>query len=166
VRRVRNITMDYQGLIKRLVENEVQFIIIGGFAAVLHGSSVMTEDLDLCVSFKKNNIEHLLKAFKDIHPEHRLIGKTRPVDESAERLSAYKNLYLKTDLGYIDLLSELPGIGEYEEIIEHTIIISLFDMNCRVLDIETLIKAKKGMKRSKDKETIVQLKAIRERKNK
>lgn len=158
--------MDYQKLIKRLIENEVQFIIVGGFAAVLYGSSVMTEDLDLCIPFEKNNIQRLLNAFKDVHPEHRLIGKTRPIEEITEILSSYKNLYLKTDLGYIDVLSELPEIGTYEKLVAHTIVISLFGMNCRVLDIDTLIRAKKQMKRSKDKETVVQLKAIKERKSK
>lgn len=158
--------MDYQGLLKRLVDNRVQFVIVGGFAAVLHGSSVMTEDLDLCVLFEKENISRLLNALKDVHPQHRLVGETRPVRESAEKITYYKNLYLKTDLGYIDVLSELPGIGEYEELAAHAIVISLFDMNCRVLDIDTLMKAKKQMKRSKDKETVVQLKAIKERKDK
>lgn len=155
--------MDYQKLIKRLVRNNVRFVIVGGFAAVLHGSSVMTEDLDLCASFREDNVINLLQAFKDIHPEHRLIGKTRPITESAKQLSACSNIYLKTDLGYIDVLSQLPGIGTYEEIIPHTILISLFDMDCRVLDIDTLKKAKKLMKRPKDKETILQLDAIKER---
>jgi hypothetical protein len=155
--------MDYQGLIKRLAENEVQFVIVGGFAAVLHGSSVMTEDLDLCVSFEKNNIQRLLNALGDIHPVHRLIGETRPIVESSERLSTFRNLYLKTDLGYLDILSELPEVGSYEEISCAAVVIDLFDTKCRLLDVDTLMKAKAKMKRSKDKETIIQLKALKER---
>lgn len=157
---------DYQKLLKLLVDNDVQFVIIGGFAAVVHGSSIMTEDLDLCISFEKDNIECLLNAFRDIHPQHRLIGRSRPLIESAEKLAKLKNLYLKTDCGYIDILSEVSEIGNFKEVYRNSVEIPLFGMKCRVLDIDALIRSKGVMKRSKDKETIVQLRAVKEKRKK
>ena len=52
---------DIQRLLKLLTENDVEFVIIGGFAAIVHGSSMVTEDLDLCISFSENNKERSRK---------------------------------------------------------------------------------------------------------
>jgi len=123
---------------------------------------MVTEDLDLCISFSVNNLKKLLNAFQGINPEHRLIGTTRSLDPPS-KLAKLKNLYLKTDLGYVDLLSEVSGVGGYERLKRHSTVIDLFGLKCFVVDIDTLIKTKKAMGRPKDKETILQLEAIKER---
>lgn len=138
-------------------------MIIGGFAATVHGSTVVTEDLDLCISFDRENIERLLAALSGIHPRHRLIKEARPLVESVEELSSFRNLYLETDLGYLDTLSEVKSIGGYEDVFANSVEVKLFGISCRILDIEALIKVKKDMGRTKDKESVIQLKAIREK---
>ncbi len=153
---------DFQRLIGLLAENEVRFVIIGGFAASLYGSSCVTEDIDLCIPFDAENMQSLLNAFRDIHPAHRLIGKSRPLDEGADQLSRFKNLYLQTDLGSIDLLSEVAGVGRFNDVMEHSVEIELYGMPCCVLDIESLIRTKREMARPKDQEAIRQLEAIKE----
>ena len=154
---------EIEKLLKLLTENEVQFVIIGGVAATLHGSSMVTEDIDFCVPFTVDNMNVLLRAFKDIHPTHRVIGDDRPLTESAEDLSAFKNLYLKTDLGYIDMLSEVKGVGDFKAVKQASVEAELFCAKCPILDLDALIDAKKQMDRPKDKETVIQLEAIKER---
>lgn len=152
---------DFQKILKLLVENDVQFALIGGLAAAAHGSSILTEDIDFCISFEESNIANLLKALDNIHAVHRLIGKTKPLTENANNLSTFKNLYLKTDLGYIDFLSEVIGVGKFKAVVENSVDMKIFDIPCKVLNIDSLIKSKKEMKRQKDIETIKQLKAIK-----
>lgn len=154
---------DFKTLIDRLITNSVDFVIIGGFAAVLYGSTTVTQDLDLCFLFDQKNLEKLLKAILDLHPRHRMIGKTKVMDESIERLSSFKNLYLVTDAGYLDLIGEVKELGNFENVLKHSVEIDLFGHKCKVLDIDSLIKSKKGMARNKDKNVAVELELIKRR---
>lgn len=151
-------------LLKLLTENDVQFVVIGGVAATLHGASMVTEDIDFCIPFTVDNMKSLLQALKDIDPHHREVGDDRALTESAERLSEFRNLYLKTELGYIVMLSEVKGVGDFDATKRASVQTELFGVKCPVLDMDALIEAKKHMSRPKDKETVVQLEAIREKK--
>lgn len=152
---------DFKKLIGLLAGHKVDFVLIGGFAAVIHGVSLLTQDLDVCVSFREENMERLSRALKGCHPIHR--QNRKPLDQTAKTLSRFKNLYLLTDVGELDLLGEIAGLGSFEDLAGHTIDIELFGSACRVLDIDALITSKKEMGRPKDKEAILQLKAIREK---
>jgi hypothetical protein len=80
-----------------------------------------------------------------------------------ESLAGFRNLYLITDLGQLDVLSEIAGIGEYSTVERHTIQVDLEGTPCRVLDLDTLIAAKKAMNSPKDRLMAKELEAIRER---
>lgn len=90
-----------------------------------------------------NFLERLFNALKDLHPEFRLIGQKRLLLENKEQILNLKNLYLKSDLGCIDFLSEVSGIGGFKDVFDSSIEISLFGMKCRVLSIDALIKSYK-----------------------
>lgn len=96
-----------QKLIERLVDNGVEFVIVGGFAAVVHGVTLVTKDLDLCISLSKKNFKAILKAFQGLNPCHKLIKKTILLETTAEELKKYKNLYLTTDIGFVDFLGTI-----------------------------------------------------------
>ena len=66
---------DFERLVRNFVENSVEFVIVGGFAAVVHGSSLVTEDLDICIPFTEENANRLIKVLKPLHPRHRLVGR-------------------------------------------------------------------------------------------
>lgn len=151
-----------QKLLKLFAEHELRFVIIGGLAATVYGSTIMTEDIDICISFDKDNIERLLAALSKFNPKHRLIRESRPLVEDADKLSKFKNLYLNTDLGPLDVLSEIPCVGNFEKLYAASIEMKIFNISCRILDIESLIQSKREMSRPKDKETIYQLEAIKE----
>lgn len=155
---------DFQRLLTILIEHGVRFVLIGGLAATAHGSSLLTEDIDVCIDFDIENMTRLLAALGTIHPEHRLVGRRQPLVESAEQLAQLKNLYLKTDLGYIDFFSEVAGVGDFEQVMEASVEMPLFETGVRVLGLDALIASKQEMARPKDKETLLQLRAIKERK--
>ena len=152
---------DYTKLLESLLDHKVEFVLIGGFASVVHGSTTLTQDIDICIPFTPNNCSLLLEALKDLNPVYRQNGE--PMTTNAEELSNFKNLYLKTDVGPLDILSEVSELGKYKEVLKWSIDIDLFGKSCRVLDIDGLIRSKEKMGRPKDKEAILQLKAIKEK---
>lgn len=59
-------------LLKRLLEKQIDFVLIGGYAAVLHGSSQVTHDIDICAVMTKFELAKLRDALKDLEPKHRM----------------------------------------------------------------------------------------------
>lgn len=149
---------NYERLVELLLVNNVDFVLIGGFAAILHGASMMTEDLDVCIPFNIENCEKLLEALKNIHPMPR--PKRFPLNRTAQRLSELKNLYLDTDLGPIDFLGSVANLGSFENLKTHIMEIDLYGHKVKILKIESLIASKKTLGRPKDKQVIFQLMAI------
>lgn len=152
---------NYERLVELLLENEVEFVLIGGFAAILHGSSMMTEDLDVCIPFHIENCKKLLEALKNIHPMPR--PKKFPLNETAQTLSKCKNLYLDTDLGPIDFLGSVADLGPFESLQPHVMEIDLYGHKVKILKIESLIASKKALGRPKDRQVIFQLMAIQDK---
>ena len=62
-------------LLKILLENNIDFVLIGGFAAVVHGSTLVTQDLDICTAITNDNVSKLRNALKNLNPRHRMNPK-------------------------------------------------------------------------------------------
>ena len=73
----------------------------------------------------------------------------------------FKNLYLDTDIGQLDCLSFIDGLGNYGEVKQQSELIEVEKMKMRVLSVDALIKTKKSMNRLRDKEAVLQLEAIK-----
>jgi hypothetical protein len=151
-------------IIQRLIEGGVEFVLIGGFAAVAHGSPMGTKDVDVCCAFTEENLMRIQAALADFHPVHRSRPDI-PLDLTPELCARLKNLYLKTDLGLLDCLGDVLGLGDYSEVSKHTVQLNLPCGPCRVLDIDGLITAKAAVGRRHDLETIAHLKEIKKRKS-
>ena len=155
---------DFLALIKRLQREDVEFILIGGLAAAIHGSSLLTQDVDICCSFSLNNLLKLQKALTGIEAVFRMDPKRRPFDQDESELKSLKNIYLNTTLGQLDCLSTVTGLGPYEDLIHQTDKIHVNGDDCFVLSIPSLIKAKQSLNRAKDQEAVIQLQALLEKK--
>jgi CO dehydrogenase nickel-insertion accessory protein CooC1 len=62
---------DLKALLKNLLEHKIDFVLIGGFAGVVYGSTLVTQDLDICAAITEEQVEKLRKALKDLNPCHR-----------------------------------------------------------------------------------------------
>ncbi|VGO22741.1 DUF6036 family nucleotidyltransferase [Pontiella sulfatireligans] len=151
---------DLSDIIERLVESEVDFVLVGGLAAVTHGSSMTTQDIDICCDFSSKNLLRIQAALAGLHPVHRMTTHQVPLELTETNSQALKNLYLDTDWGQLDCLGEILGLGSFEEVKQRSETIVLDGMECLILRIDALITAKEAMSRPKDIETIKQLKAI------
>jgi hypothetical protein len=149
---------------QRLVAAQVEFVLVGGFAAVAHGVTQITRDVDICCRFSEANLMRIQQAFADLHPVHRS-RPDLPLELTPDQCSQLKNLYLKTDLGIIDCLGEVLGIGSFDEVVRHSVEVELPFGKCRVLDIDALIRAKEAMNRDHDRMTVKFLKEIKRQTN-
>jgi hypothetical protein len=153
-----------ESLLTRLIEREVPFVVVGGYAAVAHGSTVLTEDVDICMPLDREHIERLLGAIGDLHPVHRM-PPSRPRFDRDALASQWKNLYLDTDWGQLDCRGEIAGVGNYGEAVRQSEELFVGDRAFRLLTLDALIRAKETMDRPKDRETVAQLRAIQERRS-
>jgi predicted nucleotidyltransferase len=150
-------------LLKRLNDHRVKYVLVGGMACVIHGSQIVTQDVDICAPLTRENLSGLMAALAGANPRFRTTRALRPLPDQPEELENFKNLYLITDLAQLDVLSEIAGVGKYEEVERHTILVDLEGLPCRVLDLDTLIVAKKAMHSPKDQQAAKELEAIRQR---
>jgi hypothetical protein len=113
--------------------------------------------------FSVENLRRLENAVKDLHPFHRLVANKLPLQLTEELCGRLKNLYLETDIGRLDCLSEVKGVGNYDDALRHSVPFKLSYGEYRILDIDALIAAKEAVGREHDRATVKQLRAIKER---
>lgn len=157
---------DFYSLLKRLSEARVDFVLVGGFASVTYGCTIVTGDIDVCCDFEPSNLLKLQKAVENLHPVHRMTPNKTPLKLTEENCKNLKNLYLDTDLGQLDCVSCVQGVGDFEKVKSQSGLIASDDVSCRVLNIDALIQSKKSMGRPRDTETVIQLESIKELQNK
>lgn len=155
---------DPAGPLARLIRGNVEFVVVGGYAAVAHGAPLpMTRSIGICCDFSADNLLRLQAALSDLHPVHRMSGARPPLELTPDTCGQWKNLYLDTDMGQLDCVAEVTGVGDFEEAKRNSVEIELDVGSCRVLSLDALIRSKDAMDRPRDREAVMHLKAIRER---
>jgi len=152
-----------QALLTRLRASGLEFVIIGGVCVVYHGALLATFDLDICCPFGEENLRRIESAVADLHPFHRLTANKLPLELSRSAYGELKNLYLETDLGRLDCLSEVLGVGDFEAVLKRSILASFSYGQFRFLDLDALIASKNATGRERDVATVRSLLAIKER---
>jgi hypothetical protein len=147
-------------LLQRLCDAEIDFVIVGGFAAVLHGSTLVTRDLDICAILTPETVNELRSALRDLRPTHRMTPQRLSFLTEPAAGVEIRNLYLETELGAVDILGSILGVGDYDRVREASIEIELFGARCRVISIDDLISAKQALGRDKDLLVVRELRAI------
>ena len=153
-------------VVKRFNEAEVEYVVIGGMAVMLYGSPMVTQDVDVCAPLDPANVARIIRSMEGLNARHFSRPDLPPITEQPERLTnpkspKLKNLYLKTDLGKIDILGELPGVGSYSDISKTAVEVDARGVRIRALDIDTLIAAKRFAGRARDVQAISELEEIR-----
>jgi len=154
---------DDKALLLRLKKQNVEFVIIGGVCGVLHGVSLVTQDLDVCCRFTTENLHRIEAALRGLHPRHRLTADKLPLELTDELCARLRNLYLQTDLGALDCLGEVAGVGNYEQVLARSVACQMSYGELRILDLDALIATKEAMGRDRDLAAVKQLRAIKER---
>ena len=151
---------NFSRLLERLSDSGVDFVIIGGFAALTHGSSFMTRDVDVCADLSSENIARLREALKDWNPRHRLTPQRLSFLDHPPTGQSVNNLYIETDYGILDLLSQVLGLGDFARLRSGAEIIEVDGREYAVIGLPDLITAKEAVARSRDLLVAKELRAI------
>jgi predicted nucleotidyltransferase len=153
---------DFEALIRLLSQDSVEFILVGGIAAAAHGAARSTRDLDVVYRRSPENIARLVKALSCHAPYLRGAPPGLPFRFDRETVLRGLNFTLITDLGELDLLGEIVGGGNYEELLPYTVEVEIFGWTCRTIGLKRLIEVKRAAGRPKDLEAIAELEALLE----
>src|SRR5260370_27242135 len=154
--------LDPSGLLGALVQNDVHFVVIGGVAGTLHGSTTLTADLDVLFERDRANVDRLAKTLVELHAVRRDLpaGVKAPIDVRA--LQNGTNFLLSTDLGDLDCISETASGGfTYEQIVPTAERMRVGrELVVLVAALDELIRMKRATGRPKDRIEVETLAAL------
>lgn len=148
-------------LLERFADANLDYVVVGGYAGVLHGSSLVTNDLDICAVLSPENVEKLRSILADLHPVHRITHQKLSFLDHPTPGTPVSNLYLETDSGIVDVLSSILGVGDYARLRQSAIEVLLFGRRVPVISLDDLIAAKEAVGREKDLLAVKELRAIK-----
>ena len=146
--------------LRLLGKYQVDCVIVGGVAAAIHGASQLTYDLDICYNREADNLQRLVLALRSVNAQLRDAPPALPFVLDEETLRRGLNFTFLTDIGALDLLGEVSGVGGYREAHENSEIREFFGNDFPVLSLPKLIAAKRAAGRAKDLNTLPELEAI------
>ncbi len=152
---------EFGTLLRVLLDEAVEFILVGGVAGVLHGAARATYDVDVVYRRSPDNLDRLVRALTPYQPYLRGAPLGLPFSFDVETFRHGLNFTLTTSLGAIDLLGEVTGGGRYEALLAHSQPIPLVGTTCQCVTLDGLIRLKRAAGRPKDLEAIAELEALR-----
>ncbi len=150
----------FEQILATLVDAGVRFVVIGGVAATVHGSARLTNDIDICYDTSPDNLEKLVRLLTKWHAYLRGVEPGLPFVLDVRALRTTPIMTLTTDLGDIDLLDTVPGVGTYDAVVRASETAAIGDVEFRALKLEALIASKKAVRRPRDLEHLVELEAL------
>ncbi len=154
--------IDIEKAIVAMASESVNFCIIGGVALNIHSAAYVTYDIDFCFDRSRSNLEKITRALAPFSPRLRGLPDDLPFIWDSSTLSNGTVFTLNTSIGDIDLLSEVKGIGTYDDVLRESTSFHLYGFDVDVLSVEGLIKAKTAAGREKDVPGLKHLEALLE----
>ncbi len=149
-------------VVRLLGRHGVRYVLIGGLAAITHGSSVVTVDVDVCHATDEKNLEAMVAALREVHAELRGAPPGVPFRLDARTLGAGDAFTFATDIGAIDILATPAGTRGYDDLARTAEVFELFGHRVAVASIEDLIRMKRAAGRPKDLLAVEELGALRD----
>jgi hypothetical protein len=154
---------DVQRLLEALTAAGVHFVVGGGVALVLRGSSRVTVDLDLCYARERENLRRLASALTPFHPRLRGAPPGLPFLWDDRTLASGLNFTLTTDLGDLDILGEVPGVGDHAQVAAGAAALPVGPVQILVMNLDALERARRAAGRARDLLDLAEIAEIRRR---
>ena len=154
--------MFFARAIQALCDAGVDFVVIGGVSATFHGSARVTYDLDVCYSREFANLQRLARALESFRPRPRGFPAGLPFVWDERTLRNGTVFTLETEIGEIDLLAEVLGVGGFDDVRRHSVPVAAFEREFAVLDLPGLVSAKRAAGREKDLSALPELEGLLE----
>ena len=151
-----------EAVIGLLGRHEVRYVLIGGLAAVTHGASVVTQDVDICPARDPDNLERLAAALREVNAHLRGADPGLPFRLDARTLAAGDSFTFTTDVGWLDILGTPAGTAGYDDLARTAPALELFGHRVLVADVDDLIRMKRAAGRPKDLLAAEELGALRD----
>src|SRR5262245_15857189 len=153
---------DPRAIFDLLDRHEVRYVLIGGMAAILHGASHVTTDVDVVPQDARDNLERLSGALREIHARIRVHGELDgvPFDLSGESLARVRVWNLQTDLGDLDITFEPAGTRGYEDLRRDAIVMRLRSGDVTVASLADVVRSKEATDRPRDRAALPGLRAL------
>lgn len=144
---------DPRPLLRVLIENEVDFVVIGGLAGIAHGSSYPSYDLDVACNRSSDNLERLAEALRELGAKLRVGGEPAdlPFQVDSRSLANGANFTFATPVGSLDVLADPSGAPAYEKLKAGAIEAEISGVRVLVASLDHLIAMKRAAGRTKDK---------------
>jgi hypothetical protein len=153
--------MSFESMLRGLTRKKVRFVVVGGVAAAAHGSSRVTNDLDICYDAeKRQNLVALGSLLASWKAYPRGVESGLPFIMDDRTLRGAPVLTLTTVEGDIDVVDRIPGVGDYASVRQHSVKITALGESFRVLDLPSLIKSKRAAGRPRDHDHLPELEAL------
>jgi hypothetical protein len=153
----------FREILDALFEKQVECIIIGGVALILHGSTRVTLDIDILYRHSRENIRLLVEALKPFAPKLRLANNQPPIDFPFDEQTIWNgaNFTLWTVDFDIDLLTSTEDLPSYEAVLpESEVIETNRGRSFRVLSLDALLRIKRRLNRIKDQLALPEIEAL------
>jgi hypothetical protein len=158
--------LDIEAILRTLDRHGVEYILIGGLAARLHGSPLLTDDVDITPAAQKSNVQRLVAALRELGAELRVAGIDDGLhfDFDEESFHSTTAMTLTTRDGPLDLCFQPAGTGGFPDLTEHAEEYEVFGLTIRVASLDDIIRSKQAAGRDVDLQALPTLQALRERK--
>ena len=155
-------SVDYLAILRTLRQHEVEFIIVGGVCAVLHGAPLATFDLHVVHSREPRNLSRLMAALEELNAHYRIPGRFEERPGLSHLASAGHQL-LMTCFGPLDLLGTIGKGRDYGQLLDETVELEVGGgLKVRVSSLESLVKTKEETGQEKDRAVLPVLRRLLE----
>ena len=153
-------TLNLFNLLGELSRRKIRYVLIGGLAGRVYGSSYATSDLDICHARDDQNLRKLASLLRSAKAEYRRLPQFGPAIVDSKILATESDFVFTTQLGKLDLIGEFTGVGAYEQAVAGAITVEVERLKVPVLSLPKLMAAKKSTGRSKDQLVHTELEMI------
>lgn len=149
----------FDEVLRVLTRNEVVFIVVGGVAAILQGSPLITEDVDVVYLSSEENNTRLAQALGELEAYY-FDPADRHIEPNVSRLTSMRMHLLKTSCGRVDVLRTVGKDLAYQDLVGRSRVLDVAEFSVRALDLETIIETKEHADRPKDRYQLLFLRQL------
>ena len=133
--------------------HKVRYVVIGGLGAVLHGSPIVTQDVDICPARDRENLDRLAAALRELNARLRVAGVPEgiPFPYEGAFLLNVQLLNVITPFGDLDLSYEPAGTTGYDDLVRNAVIYEIAGRKVAVASLDDIIRSKEAANREKDR---------------
>ena len=153
-------SLEFVNVLAALHSAGARYVLIGGLAMVSHGSAYITQDIDIFFARDQENREAVVRALSPYHPHLRGAPEDIPFFFDARALRDIMALTLTTDMGAVDIMSEVAGAESFDAVWQRSVEMEIADVPVHVCSLDDLIAMKRAANRPKDQLHVMELEAL------